>query len=284
MNKSSSHLILDSVICPSVKQQIIQGALLKNHKIHESHQFTSSTILETDSDHLFAISDDVNYSNNLPTSSRTVLNKLYKSWKKFTKTNPNNHKEFIRYLQLQSINFPAMLVGASLSVQSFTIFNSGNSRVYLIDMKNNNQITKDNDILKPLKKEKNFNVYNLHNDKNNYVKETSYDSSQGIHVTTTELQPGQCLLLCSHDSESFLSHEEIINYFLSLEDYEPKIHQLGQKAIDNGADKNISIICVRYPTIRELKLMGYIEMGQEEKKRFIENERKHNNLMSAISN
>ena len=75
-----------------------------------------------------------------------------------------------------------------------------------------------------------------------------------------------------------------VTYFLSLEDYEPIIHQLGQKAIDNGADKNITIICVRYPTIRELKLMGYIEMGQEEKKRFIENERKHNNLMSAISN
>jgi serine/threonine protein phosphatase PrpC len=283
MNKSCNHLILNSVICPAVKQQKIQGALLINHKIHESVQFSGSTILEIDSDHLFAISDDVNQSYNLPGSSRTFLKGLYESWKEITETNPNNCKEFINYLQLQSINYPAMLVGASFNDQSFTIFNSGNSKVFLIDTKSNNQLTRDNKAFKLALKEKNVNVYSLHNDNDQYVAEKSHDSSSGIHVSTTGLQPGQFLLLCSHGSESYLSQEEIMSHFLSLEEYETKTHQLAQQAIDNGAENNISIICVSYPTIRELKLMGYIEMGQAEKKRFIENEKNALNIFSLFS-
>ena len=274
MNNPRNHLILDSVICPAVKQQKIQGALLINHKIHESVQFSGSTMLEMNSDHLFAISDDASQSNNLPRSSRTVLKGLYESWKKITETNSHNYKEFIKYLQLKSSDFPAMLVGASFNDKSFTIFNSGNSRVYLIDMKSNNQLARDEHIFKSVKKEKSVNSYSLDNDKKQYVADKSHDSSHRLHVTTTGLQPGQCLLVCSHGSESYLSHEEIESYFLKLDNYEPKIHQLGQQAIDNGSDNNISIIGVRYSTIRELKIGGYIEIGQAEKKRLIESERK----------
>jgi PPM family protein phosphatase len=227
-----------------------QDSVLLEQSIHQStwHGFGQ---LEKASKHLFAISDGVSQSPNPSKASRTILEGLHKSWLKMPDARPVSHKESIQnYLDKNTshklIGMSATLVAALYNGLNFTIFNSGDSRAYLIDQQGIIQLSKDHTILQrmldegEITKDEAANAASLYNGLDQCFFARSLDGPPRIQVYTTELQYGQYLLLCSDGLNLYISDDEIKNQLLNSESCETAVTQLFDLAIARGGVERIT--------------------------------------------
>jgi len=241
---------------PGVKHKQNQDAVIVDQDIHQSawHGYGN---LDIASKHLFAISDGVSQSPNPSKASRTVLEGLYKSWLKTPDASSIRHKESIQnYLDKNTshklIGMSATLVTALYNGLNFTIFNSGDSRAYLIDQQDIIQLSKDHTILQrmlddgEITKDEAANASSLYNGLDQCFFARSLDGPPRIQVCTTELQYGQYLLLCSDGLNLYISDDEIKSQLLNSESCETAVTQLLDLAIARGGEDNVSMICVTY--------------------------------------
>lgn len=254
MNTSLSILNWAAITHPGARHKQNQDALLIDQDIHQS-SWHGTGYLDKALRHLFAISDGVSQSPNPSKASYTVLEGLLQSWQKIPDATPVQHKEYIQnYLDKNTsqklAGMSATLIAALFNGQKFTLFNSGDSRAYLINKQGITKLSKDHTILQRMIDEgeitpgEAINASSLYDGLDQCFVGRSLDGPPRIQVCITDLKPGQFLLLCSDGLNLYLSDDEIMHHVVNSESLEIGLNRLFRQSIARGGEDNISIIAL----------------------------------------
>ncbi|SDB16116.1 Stp1/IreP family PP2C-type Ser/Thr phosphatase [Eubacterium oxidoreducens] len=139
------------------------------------------------------------------------------------------------------------LVGVVCDGAKATVFNVGDSRMYIIRSNGISQVTEDHSLVQEMVNKGEITSADMkeHPRKNIITRAVGVQDELDVDFFDLELKEGNLLLLCSDGLSNMLKEEEIqqvvYNRKISIE---LRVEQLVQMANDNGGADNISVILV----------------------------------------